>query len=243
MATAGDVNGDGYADVIVGAPRYDNGQTDEGRAYVYYGSAGGLSGSPGWTAESDQAGAFFGDSVATAGDVNGDGYADVIVGAPYYDNGQTGEGMAFVYYGAGGGLPLLPRQRRGDNTAPIALGGKSDRTDGFRLALLGRTPFGRGQVKLEWEVKPLGTLFDGRNTGTSSTWLSTGTAGVSLGQLVTGLASGTPHHWRVRLRYHPATSPFQQYSRWMTMPWNGWNETDLRTGKLYKVYLPLAMRN
>ena len=48
---------------------------------MYYGSAGGLSASPTWTAEGDQVNAFFGDSVATAGDVNGDGYADVIVGA------------------------------------------------------------------------------------------------------------------------------------------------------------------
>ena len=55
MATAGDVNGDGYADVIVGAPDYDNGQTDEGRAFVYHGSAGGLSASPAWTAEGNQA--------------------------------------------------------------------------------------------------------------------------------------------------------------------------------------------
>ena len=104
VASAGDVNGDGYADVIVGAPGYDNGQTDEGRAFVYYGSAGGLSGSPGWTAESDQQGASFGISAATAGDVNGDGYADVIVGARDYDNGQENEGRAYVYYGSAGGL-------------------------------------------------------------------------------------------------------------------------------------------
>ena len=104
MATAGDVNGDGYADVIVGAPNYDNGQTDEGRAFVYHGSASGLSTTANWTAESDQASAYFGYSVATAGDVNGDGYADVIVGAPNYDNGQTDEGRAFVYHGSASGL-------------------------------------------------------------------------------------------------------------------------------------------
>ena len=42
MATAGDVNGDGFSDVIVGAYSYDNGETDEGRAFVYHGSAAGL---------------------------------------------------------------------------------------------------------------------------------------------------------------------------------------------------------
>jgi hypothetical protein len=103
VATAGDVNGDGYSDVIVGAHLYDNGQTDEGRAFVYHGSAAGLSATPNWTAESDQASAFFGYSVATAGDVNGDGYSDVIVGAYGYDNGQTSEGRAFVYYGSAAG--------------------------------------------------------------------------------------------------------------------------------------------
>ena len=108
MATAGDVNGDGFADVIVGASGYDNGQTDEGRAFVYHGSAAGLATTAAWTAESDQANARFGSSVATAGDVNGDGFSDVIVGAYAYDNGQTDEGRAFVYHGLGGGLSQRP---------------------------------------------------------------------------------------------------------------------------------------
>ena len=104
VGTAGDVNGDGYSDVIVGARRYDNGETDEGRAFVYHGSATGLSATADWTAESDQEGARFGNSVGTAGDLNGDGYADVIVGASGYDNGQTDEGRAFVYHGSATGL-------------------------------------------------------------------------------------------------------------------------------------------
>ncbi|MGB7114944.1 MAG: integrin alpha, partial [Anaerolineales bacterium] len=89
VRTAGDVNGDGYSDVIVGAPLYDGGHDNEGRAYVYHGSPTGLATSHNWTAESDQADARFGYSVGTAGDVNGDGYSDVIVGAPYYDNDES----------------------------------------------------------------------------------------------------------------------------------------------------------
>ncbi|NLF03374.1 MAG: hypothetical protein GX601_20625, partial [Anaerolineales bacterium] len=101
VGTTGDVNGDGYSDVIVSECLLDDGHPTEGRAYVYLGSAGGLSASPAWTAESDQAGAGFGYSVGTAGDVNGDGYSDVVVGAPFYDDGEvTNEGRAYVYLGA-----------------------------------------------------------------------------------------------------------------------------------------------
>ncbi len=108
VSTAGDVNGDGFSDVIVGAYQFDNGQVDEGRAYLYLGSAGGLSTSPAWTAESDQEAANFGYSASTAGDVNGDGYSDVIVGAWGFDNGQCLEGRAHVYLGSAAGLSTSP---------------------------------------------------------------------------------------------------------------------------------------
>ncbi len=108
LGTAGDVNADGYADVVVGAPLYANGQSQEGRALVYLGSPSGLSPTPAWSGEGNQAGAKLGLSVGTAGDVNGDGYADLIVGAPYYDNGQADEGRAFVYLGSGTGLAASP---------------------------------------------------------------------------------------------------------------------------------------
>ena len=103
VSTAGDVNGDGYADVIVGADGYDNGEDAEGRAYVYLGSAAGLQSSPFWIEEGNQAGANFGNSVSTAGDVNGDGYGDVIVGAISLRQrrGQRGAGLRLPRLGHG----------------------------------------------------------------------------------------------------------------------------------------------
>jgi len=59
-----------------------------------------LSTTPNWTAESNQANAYFGYSVASAGDVNGDGFSDVMVGAHQFDNGETDEGRAYVYHGS-----------------------------------------------------------------------------------------------------------------------------------------------
>ncbi|MEW5988202.1 MAG: integrin alpha [Chloroflexota bacterium] len=100
LASAGDVNGDGYADVIVGAYFLNHPERDEGVALLYYGSAAGLSRSPNWRTESDNVDAFYGYSVNTAGDVNGDGYADVVIGAPFFDNGELDEGRTYVYHGA-----------------------------------------------------------------------------------------------------------------------------------------------
>ena len=59
VSKAGDVNGDGYDDVIVGENSYSNGEPFEGRAYVYHGSASGPSATADWTAESDAFGAMF----------------------------------------------------------------------------------------------------------------------------------------------------------------------------------------
>ena len=61
--------------------------------------------------------AGFGTSVSTAGDVDGNGYSDVIIGAPGFDNGQTNEGRAFVYHGSVSGpgasaFPPTPTKRR-----------------------------------------------------------------------------------------------------------------------------------
>lgn len=95
VAPAGDVNGDGYGDVIIGAPGADTSATNAGRVFVYLGGLAGLETAAMWTAESLREDARFGGSVAGAGDVNGDGLSDVIIG---------NFGEAFIYFGTGSGL-------------------------------------------------------------------------------------------------------------------------------------------
>ncbi len=122
VSTAGDVNGDGYSDVIIGAVLYANGETGEGRAYVYKGSALGLNSTPIWTSESNQINARFGYSVSSAGDVNGDGYSDLIIGAPFYANGQTAEGKTFVYLGSASGISATADWTAESNVASAQFG-------------------------------------------------------------------------------------------------------------------------
>jgi hypothetical protein len=229
VGTAGDMNGDGFGELIPGAPWYDSDQADRGGAFLHLGDRLlCLHRTAHWTAFG-QAGSRAGASVAGAGDVNGDGYGDVLVGIPYFDGGKPDEGRVELYYGNGGaGLALAPRQRRVSDRAPIGPLGASDRSTAFRLALQGRTPFGRGKVKLEWEAKPLGTRFDGMGLGRSAAWLDSGVAGVQLSDLVQGLAANKLYIWRVRVRYQPASVPFQAAGRWLYGPWNSGYEADLR---------------
>jgi hypothetical protein len=106
---AGDLNDDGYDDIVVGARRFSgNGLSREGRVYVYYGSATGPSVSPDWVRDGGQAGAELGTSVTGAGDVNGDGFDDLIIGADRYDHPENGEGMAYLFLGSASGLAADP---------------------------------------------------------------------------------------------------------------------------------------
>ena len=118
VSNAGDVNGDGFADLIVGARFGDDGGGAAGEAYVVFGGSGtfgvadvasrqvidlkNLSASEGFIIQGDSANDRAGYSVSSAGDINGDGFADVIVGANEGDDGASGAGEAYVVFGGSG---------------------------------------------------------------------------------------------------------------------------------------------
>jgi hypothetical protein len=103
-AGAGDVNDDGFDEVIVGAPTYyhtlPNGTHPKGAAFVYFGSRTGLASWAGWKAAGDKSNTDFGASVASAGDANSDTVDDIIIGAPlYFWDEKNPYGAAFAFYG------------------------------------------------------------------------------------------------------------------------------------------------
>ena len=87
----GDIDRDGTEDMVVGAPLDDTVDTDAGAAYVISGATGAVL----FTLYPDSTGGQFGFSVSGAGDTNGDGWPEVIVGAPY----AAGQGRAYLFSG------------------------------------------------------------------------------------------------------------------------------------------------
>ncbi len=120
---AGDVNDDGFADVIIGASGDTSGGSFAGAAYVLYGSASGLSSSDKLVASDAMAQALFGSAVAGVGDLDEDGYDDVLVGAYYHDSGY---GSAYVFFGAATGM---------STATELQLGGGASSSDYYGYAV------------------------------------------------------------------------------------------------------------
>lgn len=147
IACAGDVNGDGYSDIILGAEYYDNGQFNEGGVFVYYGSQGsvGIVGEPVATMESNQADGWFGTAVSSAGDVNGDGFSDLVVGAPYFFDQINARfvGEALIYLGAFQGIQPNPeifdanKSNNNDYVGISVSGGGDVNGDGYSDVIVG----------------------------------------------------------------------------------------------------------
>lgn len=115
VSTAGDVNGDGYDDVIVGSIYNDDAGTNAGSAYLYFGGST-MNGGSDLYFTGEAASDEFGSSVSSAGDINGDGISDVIIGAPRNDAGGTNAGRTYIYFG---GLSL-------NGIADVTMTGETD---------------------------------------------------------------------------------------------------------------------
>lgn len=142
VSTAGDVNGDGYADLLIGAP----GPTDRGgfgAAYLLFGHAGpfgpldleDLTPDQGVYIFNSASSGDHGFSVSQAGDINGDGLGDIIVGAPTDDSGV---GAAYVLYGRDGGYPAeIDLETMNRATGFKLHGGDADGAAGFSVSTAG----------------------------------------------------------------------------------------------------------
>ncbi len=128
VSTAGDVNGDGLADLIVGSPSSDAVAANAGRSYVVFGKSATTTvnlsdivlGTGGFAINGEAANDFSGCSVSSAGDVNGDGLTDLIVGAYHNDTSGSNAGRSYIVFGKTNGAAV--------NLATIAAG-----TGGFAI--------------------------------------------------------------------------------------------------------------
>jgi hypothetical protein len=123
VAGPGDINGDGYADVVIGA-RGDAGGETAGSAYVFFGSATGLSTAATTLASPVPFGGDFAGMAARAGDINGDGFADIVLGA---NGANDNRGASYVYWGS----------PQGPSTVPTAVDNPSDNTAEFTVLSVG----------------------------------------------------------------------------------------------------------
>jgi hypothetical protein len=204
VVAVGDVDLDGFDDLALAETPPAGGG---GAVLLYRGSPAGLESTPSARLDPARAEELFGFAVAAAGDVDGDGRRDVVVGAP----AATG-GRASLVLGGRGGPPRVRLQARPDGR-PLAQGGAVDLASGLDASVDARSPFGRAPVRAEWRLEQTGA------TSTSeSAWLDPGAPGaqgsvVPIATTLAGTETG-PARWLVRLRSRTVL-PWQ--SRWMSV--------------------------
>lgn len=184
VSSAGDVNGDGFGDLLVGAPGFDTlSATDAGSAYVIFGKSqsfgaifdlSAINGVNGFRLDGIGGDDLTGLSLSGAGDFNGDGYADLLIGARSADPGlpaRADAGSAYLVYGKLGGFaPIIDL-----NTLTLS--------EGFRVDGVGSFDFLGQSVRWAGDINGdgLGDFVLGAQMGTPGTGTARGAAFVIFG--------------------------------------------------------------
>ncbi|MFT5681145.1 MAG: hypothetical protein ACI8RZ_002051 [Myxococcota bacterium] len=183
----GDFNGDGLADLLLGASRSDEGGYISGSAHVFFGDTL----NPGMSITEDDATVegestldLMGTAVSGSGDINGDGYADIVAGAPDDDNGNVNGGGLMLVYGSSNLSGNLTEDAR-------LLGGFYTEGAGTSVEIL---PDTNGNSRDELLIGAPGNTVSGEDAGATYLVYGGGLTGTftlaERGEIVVGAAAG-----------------------------------------------------
>jgi hypothetical protein len=215
VAGGGDVDGDGIGDMVIGEPGWDGGQTDEGRFALYYGAKGVPNLAPATVIESNIVGALLGGSFAPFRDINLDGFADVMVGAP----GAAGRVYPFLGGGSFGIRNELQSFEYNLTNLRIFHPAISHDPDHVAMGFSQHTAAqGRSRLGYQVEIKPLNQAFDGVPTSeTGPQAFDSGPAGSQAYPFIPALLSPPLPGRTLKMRgrwINP--NPLFPRSRWIT---------------------------